>query len=191
MTDIYEINLKTGISIKKLRSMDRQGFLKTSKPENPEAARMQSVLRKGNRLSTMDLLRLINEPDLVAWLGPYDYIADQQIASLGDVRADAAPSSFQTIIEESYRGGESAIMTLEQWVKDVIPMAGEVSHHFISVRALMSFPKSCYRLGHGWLCPSLVKIRARPSFAGWFTLRPTPDRGNITFYHRPRNNYDL
>lgn len=40
MADIYEINLKTGISVKKLKSMDRLGFLKTITPENPEITKI-------------------------------------------------------------------------------------------------------------------------------------------------------
>lgn len=137
MADIYEINLKTGISIKKLKSMDRLGFLKATKQENPEVARMEWTLRKGNPLSAPNLVRLIESPDLIFDLGEYISVAEEQIEALGDAKGEAAKPAIAAVIDFASKNWCEEVEALEQWLKRVIPSDRDVPYHYLAVRALL------------------------------------------------------
>lgn len=190
MADIYEINLKTGISIKKLKSMDRQGYLNNTKPDNPEITKMQFTLRKGNRLSALDLVRLIESPDLIFDLGDYAYIAEEQVESLGDAKSEAAEPAIATIIYSASTGHPEQVEALEQWMKQEIPTDREVPHHYLATRALLGVPVHSRRYIAGRIPRAFLNVRGRPSFSSWFTLRPTCYARNATFYHHPKLEFD-
>lgn len=191
MADIYEINLNTGISIKKLKSMHRRGYLKTTNSDNPEIAKMQHTLRKGNRLSVLDLLRLIENPDLVFDLGSYTFTAREQVESLGDAKIEAAKPAIAGVVDLASRDRPAEVEALEQWMKRVIPPDREVPHHYLAVRAVLGVSIHSRRYIAGRVARAFQNVRGKSSFSSWFTLRSTSYARNATFYHRPKLEFDL
>lgn len=191
MADIYEINLKTGISIKKLKSMDRQGFLNTTKPENPEVAKMLWTLRKGNRLSVVHLVRLVESPDLIHELGDYDFTAREQLRVLGDAKSESAKPAIASAIDLASKDQPKEVEALEQWMKRVIPPDRDVPHHYLAVRALLGVSVHLRPYLAGRIARAFQKVRDRSSFSGWFSPKATRYARNATFYHRPKLKFDL
>ena len=69
MPDIYHIHNQTGVSIRTLKKLEKTGFLKASICENPVLSKIDSTLRKGNRISAIDLAYLVENPGLIFDLG--------------------------------------------------------------------------------------------------------------------------
>jgi hypothetical protein len=191
MSDIYEINLKTGISLKKLRSMKKQGFLSVTIPKNPETSKMLWTLRKGNRLTVLDLVALIENRDSVGELGSYASLAQKQLEALGDAQGEAADLSIVNVIDQASQNKDEWLDVLEQWMKKVIPPNRDVPHHYIAVRAVLGMPQY-HRGSAGWQVPkAILNVRDRHSFAGWYTVKATSYAHKATFYHRPKLAFDL
>lgn len=191
MVDVYAINLKTGISIRTLKKMERLGFLKTTKPQNPETARMEWTLRKGNPLSVINLLRLIENPDLIFELGEYTDKAESQVAALGDAKGEAAQPSIATVIDSAARDDPEYVEALAQWMMIAIPLGRDVPHHYLAVRALLGVSVNLRPYLAGRIARAFQNVRETPSFYGWFTFKTTRYARNATFYHRPKFEFDL
>ena len=191
MVDIYEINLKTGISVKKLKSMDRLGFLKTTKPETPEVVKMLWTVRKGNRLSVVHLLRLVENPDLVFELGDYASTAEAQVEALGDAKGEAAAPIIANIVDGASRNEQEAVEALEQWMKREIPYDRDVPHHYLAVRALLGVSVHLRPYLAGRISRAFQNVRERPSFYAWYSFQTTRYARNATVYHRPKFDFDL
>lgn len=191
MADIYQISLKHGLSIKKLKIMERDGFLRTTKSENPEISQMIYTYKKGNNLSAFNLAILIENPDWIAELGSYSKRARKQIAELGDVKGQAANPSIANEIDRAFDKIPEYVAALELSIKNVIPPDREVSHHYVAVRLLLSASVHSRRYVSGRIMGAFQNVKAKPSFADWFTRRPAPYARNATFYHRPKKKFDL
>jgi hypothetical protein len=191
MIDIYEMHLKSGVSIRHLKKLQRLGFLRAIDPENPEIAKMLCTLKKGNPLGALQLTVLAESPSLIWELGRYASKARAQVEALGDVKADTpSPMIAMTLIEAAKREPDLVeVQRLERWMKKVIPVEGEVPHQFLAARALFGMSDSSKPFYAGMAAKAFANVRRRPSFEGWFTIRSASHDRRKTFYHQP--TFDL
>lgn len=190
--DIYEIANDTGLSVRTLRKLEKKGLLRTSESENKEAAAILFAMRKGNPLTIFHLAALVENPALLLDLGGYMGAAESQVKALGDVTQEIAPAAVIDTIDLAARGERAACIKLAEWMQETVPTKGEVPHHYLAVRVLLG-ARADMRPYIGTRIPrAFLNVRSTlPEFRFWFTLRPAAKDRQATFYHAPKNAFDL
>ncbi len=171
--------------------LERRGFLKSAAAENPELAQIERTLRRGNHLTAIQLVHLIENPGWLFELGNISFDAERQLEALGDAKRDAAPVEVVVAAHSAAVNKSEDVVVLMEWMKATIPPDGEVSHHYLAVRLLLGdYPN----IRH-FLVPKVVsaffRVRNRLVFRTWFTMRPGAKNRRATFYHRPKLEFDL
>jgi hypothetical protein len=191
MPTIHEISRAMNISLKKLRSMEKRGWLLCDAKAHPMVESMLSTMRSGNPLTVAQCVALIEDPKLFDLLEGKAAKARQQVEALGNPKPaaiDWIDLSAATLNDEN---SEAATLRLIAWIKAVLPVSGRVSHHWIAVRLLLAVPEDMRRFEIPRLGKIMLTIRKHPEFAGWFTIAKQGSR-NVTWYHRPKaKGFDL
>nr|GAT42304.1 predicted protein [Mycena chlorophos] len=175
--NIHEISEKFGISLVKLRRMNKAGVLHCTSAEGHEhAPNMRQYLADNRPLSAVQLLALIGEPSLYAEMRGHRAKAKAQVDALGDYAADAPPVSLMRSIRDAADKDPDAIADLIDWLLRVLPGAG-VPYAWIAVRAVQQVknPNAQEEL-LGKFAKALHFCRTDPRFAPFVTDRQNKSR---------------
>ncbi|MBX9897674.1 MAG: hypothetical protein K2Y17_07200 [Qipengyuania sp.] len=189
MMNIYEFAQKYDISVKKVRKMHKAGVLLIDDTEHPLADEMRACLSKGQPLSTIHLLALIENPRLAWQLGRYAKKAQAQVDALGDPTTGAAPREIGAKIYSGICRDEDSIGSLIAWLKEIIPTKA-VGHQYVAVRLALGIPIQIRAAGARCIPAVLLHSRKHPEFAAWWRIEKVGWR-NRTFYCRPEKLFDL
>ena len=198
--DIYDIHLEFGISLRKLRRMEKAGVFRVGKSQLPKHWQMvRSDIRKG-KLSARSIALAYRFPKFVPAITE---LSSRQRAMIAEHLAAAdlphnipAPdesihSMGGLICGAATEGGHH----LDQFIRilqSVIPDK-EVGHHHVAVRILLMCANEYDIDGaYAYLHRALLKAKDRPEMAGWWhRLKTGERREHRTIYHRPKADFDL
>lgn len=167
--NIHDLAARTGISLKILRKLEKINVLKLD-PENALAAELRFSLSRQSQLSVMDLLTLLENPDIFGDLRQYDERAREQVARLGDVTSGAAPKHVTAEIPNAAKGDRRAALVIADWLKGILP-AGPVGYHWVAARLLFPLNPFLRKENSKHVIRALLIVRAQPEFAGWWHVR--------------------
>lgn len=188
--NLYEISEKFGIPILKLRKLDKAGLLLTDVGESAHGARIRRQLSKGQPLTVAQQIEIVEDPSILRELGPYQISAEKEIASLGDVRGQAAPLEVAAhITNAADRRNKDSIGVLIGWMTTVIPVE-PVNHNWLAVRLLMGIPANIRKFDVPRIQYALLNCRISKDFEGWWRVEKIKSRKQ-TLYQRPDVRFDL
>lgn len=181
--DIHELAERSGISLRKLRQLDKLGVLKLE-PESEILGKIRFYVGKGRSIPAVELLHLVENPDEIFDLGERAGDAQAQVDAL-EISDDsaAAPLDVSGSIDLASNNNAAAVDRLEQWAKATIP-GREVPYSFLAVRILLGTSPRLRPYNARRIARALLNVRQRESFADWFTIREIRGR-RVTFYKRP------
>lgn len=186
MATIYEISTQLDISLRTLRKLDKAGYLKATKSADPITDSARDNLKKGNRLTALQQLHLLRNPEARESLTQWEYDIDATLEALGNVDADSAPWDVSSAIELAARREQGAIDKISNWLISFIQVSEYFDkdktrdHAFIAVRLLAEIPEH-----------SLVDLSKKAQACLWQVRRAHPDIWTLapdgrTVYFRPR-----
>lgn len=177
--NIHDLSRRTHISLANLRKLERLDVLKLDE-ETPLAAPLRLHLGRNQRMTVAQMLALIDEPATLDELGKYEARARAQLATLGDVKATAAPRSVTAEIVEASKGNPEACRALANWLKAILP-SEPVPYHWVAVRLLAPLNEFLRETNAPLINLALLKVRGLPEFAGWWKSVPIAGRNTIVF----------
>jgi hypothetical protein len=184
--NIYQLSVKTGIPVVKLRKLDKLGALVT----DGETGFLDTLIfhMRGNRvLSVAQLLALLDAPDLLDELGAvrprYASRAREQIAALGDTSTDRAPREVTAAIQGASRGDDDESLIIVEWLKTILP-AAPVPHAWIVVRLLLPLNEFMREQAAPLISPALLNARKLPEFAGYWRSEKVGTRPAIKYFQK-------
>lgn len=163
--NIFELSEKSGISVKKLRLLDKLGGLRHD-ANVTELDTIRDALREGNNLSVAHLVYLIENPAGILELGKYAPKAHAQLAELDNPAKQPAPREIASQILEAFEKEPDACAALIGWFKTIIP-ARPVGHSYIAARLLLGVPENVREFDLPRLRRVMSNCREHPDFAGW------------------------
>jgi hypothetical protein len=185
--NIYQLSVKSGIPVTKLRKLEKLNALVT----DGETGFIDTLIfhMRGNQVLTVaQLLALIDEPDLLDELGAvrprYASRAREQIAALGDTATDRAPREVTAAIQGAARGDDDESLIIVEWLKRVLP-GSPVSHAWITVRLLLPLNPFMREQTAPLISPALLNARKLPEFAGHWHSWKAGTRSRISYYRAP------
>lgn len=191
--DIYDISEKTGVAVRTLRKIDKCGYLKVIKSKNPIIDQMKENLRKGNRLTAIQQLHLVQNPKDVKLLARWEFEATEILAKLGNVSQEAMPWQIAHNADLAASKNKEAADKLAHWFCNFIDgnpafaNGASCDHAYLVVRMLFDVPE--HHLEH------LAKIAQRAMWNCRGTKRMAgyyhTDSKRRTRYHRPTKMLDL
>lgn len=187
MPTVHDISREFGISLKKLRRMERRGILNCD-AEDPVTASVLYTFRTGNRLTVSQALALLERPALLETLGNKADKARRQLSELGNVKP--APADVAANLAGAAAGDPDSVQSVLGWCKETIPPVGEVPHHYLAVRLLMAVPMNLRQYEEKRLPRVLLQCRRSEEFAGWWRTAAVRSR-RVTLYSRPGGGFDL
>lgn len=187
--NIYEVSRRVGISLSKLRSLEKLKILKLY-PEEELAPALRFHLGRNAHLSVAQLLALLDAPATLDDLGRYAVRARAQLTSLGDVKAGAAPRDVTAYSIDAGKGDVAAAEILAAWLRSVLP-GFAVTHHWVAVRLLIGLPESLREQNAKMLTLALLHVRKLPSFAGWWHSEEFGMRNTIKYHAKAHLPLDL
>lgn len=198
--DIHDINLEFGISLRKLRRMEKAGALRVGKSQLAKHWQMvRSDIRKG-KLSARSIALAYRFPKFVPSITDLS-IRQQAVIEEHFVAADLpndvpepieSTPTIGSIIHLATISGGHFLDRFVRIVQSVVPET-EVGHHYIAVRILLMC-KNEYDIDYAYkyLRRALLKAKDRPEMAGWWRSEKTGERGERrTIYRRPEPVFDL
>ena len=188
--NIFEIAEKFKISIHTLRKLEKAGLLLTDYGESEHGARIRFQFAKGQSLTVAQQIEILEDPSILRELGPYRIKAEEEIASLGEVRGEAAPLEVAAhITDAADRRDKDSIGVLIDWMKTVIP-AEPITHHWLAVRLLMGLQANMRNYDVPRIQRALLNCRNSADFKGWWRVEKNKSRTQ-TLYQRPEVRFDL
>lgn len=188
--NLFEISEKFDLSLKKARIMHKAGVLLVDKEENELVAKMRYYLARGQHLTLLQLLALLEDRSILDQLGRYYSDAEIQLDEIGDAVGQAAPLMVWASIYDASTGkGRDEAERIITWLKSVIP-TNPVSHYFVASRLVVGSPAASRPSRYKNVSQALLQIRKLESFNGWWFTKQYHGR-NCTFYARPPASYDL
>jgi hypothetical protein len=184
--NIHEISERFSVSVGKLRKMNKAGILICDESADPLLDEMRYYLRRGQPLTTKHLLALIEAPAKLEGIGRGREQAAAQIAALGKP-IEPAPQAVALELSGAAMNEAASVATVMRWMQAAIPAHREVSHYFLGVRLLLALPDAQRAFEIPRLHRTLLNIRKRQEFAGWFRVVKQGSR-SVTLYHRPANS---
>lgn len=179
--NIFEISDKAGISVKKLRALDKLGVLRHD-ASTTALDEMRATLKTGNRLNVAQLVHLIENPAGLLELGKYAPKASAQLDELGNATKQAAPREIAAQILEAFEKEPGAVAAVVDWCKSIIP-AHDVGHAYIGARLLLGVPEASRKFEAPRLQRVMMNCRDHPAFAGWWRKERSVSR-NRTIYRK-------
>jgi hypothetical protein len=186
--NIHEISDKFGVSVGKLRKMNKAGVLICDESADPLLDECRYYLRRGQPLTVKHLLALIETPGKLDGIGKGREQAAAQIAALGVL--EPAPANVSAELSGAIMNEPDSVQTIMRWMMAAIPAHKEVTHYYLGVRLLLGLPEAQRAFEIPRLGRTIMNIRKRPEFAGWFRVVKQGSR-NVTLYHRPTKALDL
>lgn len=182
------------ISTAKAKRMDKAGVLLLEDSGCTIAASIRQSMIKGNPLSVMQLVDLIESPSALLELGRYASKAMDQLEAIGDAQEGAAPREIVAQLSDAARGDPAAVLALVDWIKSTLPESGEaVSHAWIAARLLLGVPAKARQFDVPRIPRALMRCRKASEFAGWWHYSARSGR-KFSLYARPNfslASYDL
>lgn len=188
--NIFEFSEKYKVPLRKARKMEDDDILKLECNESEHGAKIRYLLARGQPLPVPQILAMIECPSVLRELGHYREKAENQLAVLGDVKGEAAPREIAAYIANASRRDRAACGVLVCWMKEEMPPE-PVTHAWFATRLLMGVPSSIRKYDIPLIRPALQNCRQRQDFADWFSLRTNRYGRNVTYYHRPKIEFDL
>lgn len=185
--NIYQLSVKAGITVGKLRKLEKLGALKL----DGETGFLDSLLfhMRGNQtLTVSQLLTLIEDPDLLDDLAAakprYASRAREQIAAIGDASQHLAPREVTAAIVGASRGDDDESLIIVDWFKSVLP-ASPVPHAWLTVRLLAPLNEFMRGQTAPLISPALLNVRKLPEFAGYWQSEKIGTRSTIKYFQKP------
>ena len=147
VTDILKISEITGLSLRTLKRLDKHGFLKVTKSEDPIADSIRLNLKKGNRLTALQQLHLLRNPAARDTLGQWSEEIRATLRDLGDALNSGAPWTVSSRIDLAARRDKNAIEKVTSWLVDFIRCDPGFDngvthdHAYLAVRLLANVPE--------------------------------------------------
>ena len=182
--NIFEINEKYGVSLPKLKRMQRDGVLICDAGEgHPLAPLMRANLAKRQALSVEQLLCLIERPSVYAELRTRQKDARAQIAALGDYASGKPAPSLLLAFQDAAENDPKSVQAVIDWAKSVLP-GSPVPYSYLGVRAAQGVTVESARKNFLMKFPmALRNARKRPEFAGWFETIETKGRKVVNYFN--------
>lgn len=193
--DIYECRDRFGITLRKLRKMEKAGVLKIEKDKTPEYWRkVISDIQKG-KMSARSIALALKFPEKLARLRNLTRVnrgtIQSHFSNLGlpddnlgyfDIRSPDPCGTVEKI--PAYR--DRFIEALQKIVPDY-----DVPYEYIAVRMLLTCEFDFHISGMSdYMTRAFSAVRDEPSMIGWWHKEPGKYGKNHIIYHRPRS-YDL
>lgn len=198
--DIYDINHHYGISLKKLRRMDKNRLLRIGKSELPKYwQKVRSDLHK-SKLSARSIALAYQYPrDLEKMISLSrrhrnlidDYIRKAELPKMIPPPVEPAIRVSIVVCAAVSEGGiwlDRFIAILQSHIPEKA-----VGYHYVAVRILLMCENPHnIDLTFEFLRQAILKARDQPSMAGWWSQQATQNEGEYpTIFHRPTATYDL
>ncbi|MCL4673281.1 MAG: hypothetical protein KJZ64_10175 [Sphingomonadaceae bacterium] len=197
--DIHDINLEFGISLTKLRRMEKAGVLRVGKSQLPKHWQMvRSDIRKG-KLSARSIALAYRFPKFVPSITDLSKrqraVIEEHFAS-ADLSRDVpepveSTPAIATIVCSAATDGrfvDRFIQILQAQIPDK-----DVGHHYVAVRILLMCRNEFgMDIAYEYLRRALSKVKDRPEMAGWWRSEKAGERNERrTIYRRPDADFDL
>lgn len=179
--NIHELSRRTGVTLTKLRAIERLGALKVD-AENATAQQIQFTLSRNPVLTLASALALLDDPSLIYDLGHYEKRARAQIDQLGNVKP--APRDAGAAIEGAAHGDEGSCAILAKWLASALPTE-PVPYLWIAVRLLVALPETLRASLAGKVNIALAHVRKRADFEPYWSSATRSGKVTI-LYHKPR-----
>lgn len=171
MPDIYTIHNRSKVSLRTLRKLEGMGYLKVDKQANPDLARVQANLRKGNPLTVEQLVLLQRNPDWLRQLGEYEDYARDRIDELGDTLEEAMPWKISSRLLDAAAKDAEAIEMCARWLCQHIDTSPAYAHPgrpyaYVAVRMLADVPDNLLRVNIPIINGAITQIRKHPAMLG-------------------------
>jgi hypothetical protein len=184
--NIYQLSMKSGLSLVKLRKLEKLGALRL----DGETGLVDGLIfhMRGNKtLTVAQLLALIERPDLLDELDAarprYASRAREQIAAVSLVDAHKAPREVTAAIVGASRGDDDESLVIAEWLKGILP-PDPVSHAWVAVRLLAPLNAFQREQIAPLISPALLNMRKLPEFAGYWHSGKIGSRSVIQYYRR-------
>jgi hypothetical protein len=140
--NIFELADKSGVSLRTLRKIEKLLKGRPIAASDPviDAIRVQS--RKSRALSVSQYMALIDDPDLIDALGTRAENVQDALDAIGDAVGEAAPRDVTMHIQDAAKGNAEAAAILARWMRDALPVQGNVSHAYLALRLLYGVPEN-------------------------------------------------
>ena len=187
--DIYQISETYGISMRKLRLLEKAKLLRLD-AENGSLAKIRYYVAKRRTIPALHMVYLVENPESVFDLGNRAGEAQRQIDAL-ELEADsAAPLAIAMTIDlAATRDNPGAVQGLADWLLSILP-SEPVSYSYIAVRLLLGAKPGARALIASRLPKALLNVRALECFEGCSYVEKVSGR-NATFYVNQKLGFDL
>lgn len=172
------------ISDAKAKRMLKAGVLLVDEISDTRAQAIRQSLVKGQPLSALQLVHLIESPSALLELGRYAAKAQDQLDEIGDARSERAPLSVAAMISDAARGDVPSVQALSDWLLGVLPVE-PVKHSWIACRLLLALPANIREFDAPRIPRALSRCRKLESFAGAWCYYVRSGR-KFTLYSRPQ-----
>lgn len=184
--NLFEFSEEFGISLAKVRRIKKrfpQIFDNADARFDPHRSR----LAKGNRLTALQLVDLLENRGGLIELGKYAGKAERELAALGDPQGQVAPKEVAANIMEAAKDEPEAVKLVVDWLRSIIP-ADPVEHPYIATRLLLGIPANIRQYESPRIPRALLNARKHPDLAGWWRVENGPSQ-NRTIYQK--SSFDL
>jgi hypothetical protein len=173
------------ISARKAKAMHARGVLRLDDSGSEIAAAIRQMMIKGQPLTAMHLVSLVESPSALLELGRHAGKVQDQLEAIGDAKAGAAPREIVALLSDAARGDPEAVSALVGWIKGALPESGEaVSHAWIAARLLLGVPAKARHFDVPRIPRALMRCRKAPEFSGWWHYDARSGR-KFSLYARP------
>jgi hypothetical protein len=183
--NIAEFCQEFRISQKKAKAMQSRGVLLLVDDDTAQAAAIRQSLIKGQPLSALQLVHLVESPSALMQLGRYASKASDQLDAIGDALGERAPIEIAAAISDAARGDRESLEALAAWLVSVLPVE-PVGHSWIAARLLLALPANIREFDAPRIPRALMRCRKIDSFAGAWRYSSRSGR-KFTLYQRPKN----
>lgn len=168
--NIRELSRRTGVSLSTLKTLDKLKVLKLSAdPEGDKIEAIKFSLTKNPALTVMQILDLTAQPDLISELGNFEHRARVHLETMGDIKAQAAPTSVTAFLVEAYCRDPIALEVLADWARSILPPKA-VGYHWLASRLLFNAPEVSRQKDAKRIPLTFVNLRKVESFAGFWQM---------------------
>lgn len=191
--DIYETHIKSGVSLKKLKDLEKLGVLNVQRSKNPLIDKMKMNLNKGNRLSAEQQLHLLKNPNDAKLLLRWEYEVSACLKALGDVEKEKMPWPIAAKIDLAAAKHNDAVQYLAEWLCNFIDenpaFANGASrdYAYLAVRIFADVPDLHLKLIISRAFAAIWNCRKTKRMTGYWHL----DTKRRVRYHRPAKYHNL
>lgn len=172
------------ISERKARRIYAALSIEAPAAELPLAVTIHRTLARGQPLTAVQLIALLEDPSLLGELGSYAGRAEAEIEALGTI--EPAPKAVAAHISDAARNYPGSVAVLLDWLRATVPDR-PVSHAYLAVRLLLGLSANIRHYDVPRIPRALLMCRRRPEFAGYWSVK-----NGKTIYRLPKvDAFDL